>query len=95
MPQTEKQCDQAMKYGQFIEYNMRNIFLEKPYKKCGGEASPRNVIQAISIACPSGGLPKHIKTKLLTTCLNLCKAFVKVFLKKKRSRTSLPSSFLA
>ena len=45
MSQTEKQCDQTMKFGQFIEYNMRNIFLEKPYKKCGGEASPRNVIQ--------------------------------------------------
>ena len=31
-----------MKYGQVIEYNMRNIFLEKSYAKCGGEASPRH-----------------------------------------------------
>ena len=30
-----------MKFGQLIEYNMRNIFLEKSYIKCGGEASPR------------------------------------------------------
>ena len=28
-----------MKIGQLIE--MRNIFLEKSYKKCGGETSPR------------------------------------------------------
>ena len=33
--------NQAMKFGQLIEYNMRNIFLEKSYEKCGGEASPR------------------------------------------------------
>ena len=30
-----------MKFGQLIEYNMRNIFLEKSYTKCGGETSPR------------------------------------------------------
>ena len=27
--------NQTMKFGQLIEYNMRNIFLEKPYTKCG------------------------------------------------------------
>ena len=26
-----------MKFGQLIEYNMRNIFLEKSYTICGGE----------------------------------------------------------
>ena len=26
-----------MKFGQLIEYNMRNIFDEKSYTKCGGE----------------------------------------------------------
>ena len=26
-----------MKFGQFMEYNMRNIFLEKSHIKCGGE----------------------------------------------------------
>ena len=30
-----------MKIGQLIEYNMRNIFLEKLFANCGGEASPR------------------------------------------------------
>ena len=26
-----------MIFGQLIEYNIRNIFLEKSYTKCGGE----------------------------------------------------------
>ena len=30
-----------MKFGQLIEYNMRNIFVEKPYTKCAGETIPR------------------------------------------------------
>ena len=30
-----------MKIGQLTEYNMRSIFLEKSYTKCGGETSPR------------------------------------------------------
>ena len=33
--------NQAMKSGQLIEYNFRNIFLEKSYTKCGGETIPR------------------------------------------------------
>ena len=33
--------NQAMKFGQSIEYNMRNIIFEKSYTKCGGETSPR------------------------------------------------------
>ena len=30
-----------MKCGHLIEYDMRNIFLEKSYAQCGGEAGPR------------------------------------------------------
>ena len=30
-----------MKFGQLIECNMRNIFLEKSYTKYGGETIPR------------------------------------------------------
>ena len=33
--------NQTMKFGQLIEFNMRNIFLEKSYIKCGGEMIPR------------------------------------------------------
>ena len=29
-----------MKFGQLKEYNMRNIFFEKPHTKCGEKASP-------------------------------------------------------
>ena len=32
---------QTIKFGQLIGYNMRNIFLEKSYTKCGGETSHR------------------------------------------------------
>ena len=32
---------QAMKFGQLLEYNMGNIFLEKSYPKCGEETIPR------------------------------------------------------
>ena len=31
----------TMKFGELIEYNMRNIFLETSYTKCGGETIPR------------------------------------------------------
>ena len=31
----------AMKLGQLIEYNMRKVFLEKSYLKCGQETIPR------------------------------------------------------
>ena len=31
----------AMKIGQLIEYNARNIFLKKSYTKCGTETIPR------------------------------------------------------
>ena len=30
-----------MKFGLLIEYNMRNIFLNNSYTKCGGETIPR------------------------------------------------------
>ena len=40
-----------MKFGQLIEYNMRKIFLEKPYKKCGGETIPRLFSKKSNWAC--------------------------------------------
>ena len=33
--------NQTMKFGQLIEYNMRNIFVEKSYTKFAGETIPR------------------------------------------------------
>ena len=31
-----------MKFDQLIEYNIGNIFLEKPYKRRGGKTFPRS-----------------------------------------------------
>ena len=33
--------NETVKPGQLIEGNMKNIFFEKSYTKCGGETSPR------------------------------------------------------
>ena len=33
--------NQTMKFGQLIEYNMKNIFLEKSYTKWRGETFPK------------------------------------------------------
>ena len=36
-------CNHIMKFGQLIEYNMRNTFLEKLYTKCDGNNVPRSL----------------------------------------------------
>ena len=41
--------NQNMKFGQLIECNMRNIFLEKSYTKCGGETSPRRFSEKLKL----------------------------------------------
>ena len=38
---SRKKANQTMNFGQLIEYNMRDIFLENSYTKCGGETIPR------------------------------------------------------
>ena len=38
---SRSKSNQAMKFGQLIEYNIRNICLEKSYTKCAGETIPR------------------------------------------------------
>ena len=43
---------QTMKFGQSIEYKMRNIFLEKSFKKCGGETIRRPFPKNQNRACP-------------------------------------------
>ena len=39
-----------MKFGQLIERNMRNIFLEKSYRKYGEEASPRPFSEKLKLS---------------------------------------------
>ena len=48
--------NQAMKFGQLIEYNVRNIFLEKWYTKGVGEAIPRPLSKKIKIEHISGSI---------------------------------------
>ena len=39
-----------MKFGQLIEYKMRNIFLEKRYRECGGETGPRPFSEKLKLS---------------------------------------------
>ena len=70
-----------MKFGQLTEYNMRNIFLEKSYTKCGGEIilRPFSKMSKLSIywincqKCYSlffivCKVENYIETKMQTTC---------------------------
>ena len=45
-----------MKFGQLIEYNMRNIFLEKLYTKCGADTILRPFSMKIKIENISGSV---------------------------------------
>ena len=97
-----------MNYSQLIECNMRSIFLEKSYTKCGEETSPRPFSEKLKWAyiwinslkfytvcfycLASWGLLKYIKTKLQTTCFQLILSFLK---NEKRSGTSLLASYSA
>ena len=42
--------NQTIKFGQLIECNTRNIFLEKSCAKCGGEASPRPFSEKLKLS---------------------------------------------
>ena len=98
-----------MKFGQLIEYNMRNIFLNKSYTKCGRETIPRSFSQKIRFEHISGSIFKGFIYFVSIVCqvedyrkwLKLSRkpfAFTsyKAFIKnKKRSETSLPASFSA
>ena len=41
--------NQTVKFVQLVEYNMKNIFLQKSYIKYGGEASPRPFFEKLSL----------------------------------------------
>ena len=60
-----------MKFCQLIEYNMRNIFVETSYTKCGGETIPR---------------PLSKKSKLSISLDQLCKVLNSLFLLYGNSR---------
>ena len=39
-----------MKFGQLIECNMKNIFLENSYTICGGETSPTPFFEKLKLS---------------------------------------------
>ena len=42
--------NQTMKFGQLVDYNMRNNFPEKSYSKCGGETCPRPFSEKLKLS---------------------------------------------
>ena len=76
----------AIRFSQSKQYNMRNVFLEKSYKKCGGKTSFRpfskkgklrlvwSFIQFVFILYSSRRLAKK---KVVTSCFYLIKFFKK------------------
>ena len=46
---SRSKCNQAMKFHQFIEYNTKNIFLEKPFTERGEKTSPRPFSEKLNL----------------------------------------------
>ena len=44
--------NQTMKFGQFVEYSMRNIFLKNSYTKYGEETIPRTFSKETKLSIP-------------------------------------------
>ena len=72
---------------------MRNIFLEKPYTKCGRETIPRllfrNLVQFVFITCQIEGYQNISKVIFKTFTFTLYKAFF------KKSGTNLSALYSA
>ena len=97
-----------MKFGQSIECNMRNNFLEKLYTKCGGETIPRpfsknrnwaylwincvTLYAVFFIVCQVEGYKNILKLSSKQLAFTSYKDFLK---NKRRSGTSFPASFPA
>ena len=97
-----------MKFGQLIEYDMRNTFLKKSYGKCTGETIPRSFSKKPKLSIFLGQEPKFLNclfsqyTKFRAIEIYWNQAaeqlllLYKVFLiNKKRSGTGVPASFSA
>ena len=51
MPKISRSKDNwTMEFGQLIEYNMRNIFLQKSYTNCGEETIPRHYSKKLKVS---------------------------------------------
>ena len=56
--------NQTMKFGQVVDYNMGNNFLEKSYPKCGEETSPKPFSEKLKLS-----ISPDQKSKFYTLCL--------------------------
>ena len=57
--------NQAMKFGQLIEYNTRNIFNEKSNTKCAGETIPRPLSKKSKLSISLGQYCKVLNSYFL------------------------------
>ena len=110
LPNIPRSTDnQIIKYGQLIEYNMGNIFLEKSYTKSRAETIPRpffkkskfiisldqqsKVLHSLFNCIPTWQLSKYLETKPHTTYFYL---ILSSFKKTKISlELVIPASFFA
>ena len=60
--------NQTMKFGQLIEYNMRNIFLEKSNIKCGRETSLRLFFEKLKLTISLDQQPKSFIQFVFIVC---------------------------
>ena len=60
----------AIKFGQLIEDNMKNIFLEKSYAKCGGETTPSPFSKKSKLSISLDQQPK-VLCNLFSLCTKL------------------------
>ena len=86
-----------MKFGEEIEYNLSNIFLEESYTKCGVGTISRSFFKKSKLSISLDQYSKALYIwfllvfKLQSTSIYIKKAFLKI---KKWSGTILPASFL-
>ena len=66
MPSVSKsKCNQTMKFVKLIEYNVRNIFVEKQHTKCGGEASTNTFYKKLKLSISLDQQSEVLKSLLL------------------------------
>ena len=89
---SRRKYNQTIKFGQLTESNLRNIFLEKSYTKCGGKTSPKSFSEKLKLSMSLDRqskmlysllvlhnklrASKYIKTKLQTACVHLILDFI-------------------
>ena len=54
-----------MKLGQLIKCNMRNIFFEKCYTKCGGETSRKTFYEKLNLSISLNQLSRVLRSLFL------------------------------